>query len=79
MGHAVIKTTSTTSQRSSSQLADKRKANELLSTNEAFEPTNRRPAPGDGYAPLPASASAVTGEQAAACSRQLGPHEGGVT
>jgi hypothetical protein len=66
------------SQRSSSQLAGKRKANELGSSGGSFEPANRRPAPGDGSAPLPASAS-VTGEQAANCSRQLGPPEGGAT
>jgi hypothetical protein len=66
-------------QRPSGQLAGKRKAKELASTGESFEPSNRRPAPGDGSAPLPASASAVTGEQAATCSRQLVPSEEGVT
>jgi hypothetical protein len=53
-------------QRSSSQLAGKRKPNELASSVESFEPANRRPAPADGSALLPASASAVRGEQAAA-------------
>jgi hypothetical protein len=68
-----------TSQRTSRQLAGKRKANKLASSSEFFEPTNRRPAPDDGSAPLPASASEVTGEQAATCSRQLGSPEGGAT
>jgi hypothetical protein len=68
----------TASQRSSSQLADKRKANELASSGELLEPANRSPAPGDGSAPLHKSASAVTGEQAATCRRQLGASEGGV-
>jgi hypothetical protein len=53
--------------------------NELESSGGSFEPANRRPTPGDGSAPLPASASAVTGEEAAACSWQAGPPEGGVT
>ena len=65
-------------QRSSSQLTGKRKANELGSSDDSSEPTNRRPAPGAGSAPLPAT-SAVTGEQAATCSRQLVPLEEGVT
>ena len=64
-------------QRPSSQLAGKRKANELASSDDSSEPANRRPAPGTGSAPLPAT-SAVTGEQAVTCSRQLGPPEGGV-
>ena len=59
-------------QRPSSQLAGKRKANELASSADLSEPANRRPAPGAGYAPLPTT-STVTGEQAATCSRQLGP------
>ena len=66
-------------QRTSAQLAGKRKANELASSGGSAEPANRRPAPGEGCAPLPASAPAVTGEQAASCSRQLGPPEGGST
>jgi len=65
-------------QRSWSQLAGKRKANELASSGDLSEPTNRRPAPTAGSAPLPAN-SAVTGEQAAACSWQLVFPEGGVT
>jgi hypothetical protein len=65
-------------QRSSSQVVGKRKANDLASSGETFEPTNMSPGPGVGSAPLPASASAVTGEQAAACSWQLWPPEGGV-
>jgi hypothetical protein len=67
------------SQRSLTQLAGKRKANELTSSGGSFEPANRCPAPGDGFVPLPASASAVTGEQAADCRRQLGPPKGGAT
>jgi hypothetical protein len=66
------------SQRTCSQLAGKRKANELGSSGGSFELANRRPAPGDGSTPLPASASA-TGEQDANFSRQLGPPEGGAT
>jgi hypothetical protein len=66
-------------QRPTGQLAGKRKANELASSGESSEPANRRPAPYDGPAPLPASAPAVTGEHAASCSRQLGPPEGGVS
>ena len=37
-----------------SLLAGKRKANELASLGDSSEPTNRRPAGGAGYAPLPA-------------------------
>jgi hypothetical protein len=65
-------------QRSSSQLAGKRKANELASSGDSSEPANRRPAPTAGSAPLPATSS-VTGEQAATCSRQVVSPEGGVT
>jgi hypothetical protein len=65
-------------QRTSSQLAGKRKANELASSGDSSGPANRRPAIGAGSAPLPALPS-VTGEQAAASSRQLGPPEGGAT
>jgi hypothetical protein len=68
-----------TSQRTSRQLAGKRKTNELARLGESFEPANRRPPPDDGTAPLPASASDVTGEKAATCSRQLEPPEGGAT
>jgi len=46
-------------QRPSGQLTGKRKANEVASSGESFEPANRRPAPSEGSAPLPASASAV--------------------
>jgi hypothetical protein len=67
------------SQRSSSQLVGKRKANELASSGLSFEPANRRLAPGDGSAPLPANASTFTGEKSVACRRQNGPPEGGVT
>ena len=67
------------SQRTSRQLAGKRKANAVASSGESFEPANRRTAFGNGSAPLPASASAVTGDKAAACSRQLRPPEGGAT
>jgi hypothetical protein len=64
--------------RPSSELVGKRKANELASSGGSPEPANRRPAPSDQSAPLPAS-SAVTGEKAASSSRQLGPPEGGAT
>jgi hypothetical protein len=66
------------SQRSSGQLAGKRKANELASSGDSSEPANRRPEPGAGSAPLPAN-STVTGEQAAVGSRQLVSPEGGMT
>jgi hypothetical protein len=66
-------------QRSSRQLAGNRKPNELSSSGDSSEPANRRPAPSEGSAPLPASASTVTGELAASCSWQLGPPEGGAT
>ena len=59
-------------QRPQTQLAGKRKANELASSGESSEPAIRRPAPDDGSASLPAS-------PAAACGRQLGPIEGGAT
>ena len=65
--------------RTSGLLVGKRKAIELASSGDSSEPANRRPAPSEGSAPLPASAPAVTGEQAASCSRQLGPPEGGST
>jgi hypothetical protein len=63
----------------SRQLADKRKATEMASSGDSSEPVNRRPATSERSAPLPASASAGTGELAASCSRQLGPPEGGAT
>jgi hypothetical protein len=66
-------------QRPTGQLAGKGKANKLSSSGDSSEPVKSCPAPCDGSAPLPASAPAVTGEQAATCSRQLGPPEGGVT
>jgi hypothetical protein len=65
--------------RPSRQLVGKRKTNELASSGGSPEPANRHPAPSEGSAPLPASTSAVTGEQAASSSRQLGPPEGGAT
>jgi hypothetical protein len=63
----------------SGQLAGKRKSNELASSGVSFEPANWRPASNDGSTPLPASAPAVTGEEAATCSRQRGSPEGGAT
>jgi len=48
------------------------KANELASSAESMETANRRPAPAAGSVPLQAN-STVTGEQAAAGSRQPGP------
>ena len=66
-------------QRPQSQLTGERKANELECSVESFEPTNRRPSPDYGSAPLPASVSAVTGEQAASFRRQLEPLKGGAT
>ena len=66
-------------ERTSGHLAGKRKANELANSGDSSEPANWRPAPSEGSAPLPASAPAVTGEQAASGSRQLGPPEDGST
>jgi len=65
-------------QRLLSQLAGKRKANELAGSGDSSEPSNRRPAPSAGAAPLPAT-STLSGEQAAACSRQLVSPEEWVT
>ena len=45
----------------SQQFAGKRKASELASSGDSMEPANRRPAPGAGSLPLPAT-PAVTGE-----------------
>jgi len=66
------------SQRPSSQLAGKRKANALANSGDSSEPANRRPAPGAGSALLPAT-SPVTGELAAVGSRQPVPPGGGAT
>ena len=63
-------------QRTSGQLLSKRKGNELACLGDPSEPSNSRPAPSEGSAPLPASAPAVTGEKATCCSRQPGPPEG---
>jgi len=71
-------TTSGSGSRASHQLASKRKANELASSGDFTEPANRRPATGAGSTPLPATI-AVTGEQAAASSRQPGPSGVGAT
>ena len=57
------------SQRTSGHLAGKRKAKEVASWGGSSEPANRRPAPSEEFASLPASTPAVTGEQAASCSR----------
>jgi hypothetical protein len=66
-------------ERPSGQNAGKRKANELARSENSSQLANRRPATAAGSAPLPASALAVTGEQAPASSRKLGPPERGVT
>jgi hypothetical protein len=55
-------------QRPSRQIVGKLKANELASSVDSSEPANRRPAPSEGFGPLPASASAVTGDLAASCN-----------
>ena len=60
------------------ELAGKRKANELASSGVSAEPANRRPATGAGSTPLPATTEA-TGEQAAASSQQPGPSGLGAT
>jgi hypothetical protein len=65
--------------RPSGELVGKRKANELATSGGSHEPANRRLAPSDGSAPLPASTSAITGEHATSSSRQLRPPEGGAT
>jgi hypothetical protein len=49
----------------------KRKAIELDSSGDTTEPATRRPAPGAASAPLPASSSRATGEQAASGGRNL--------
>jgi hypothetical protein len=67
------------SQLSSVQLADKRKTKVLASSGDSSEPAIRRPAPGDGSEPLPATSTKATGEQAATIGRQLGSSKGGVT
>jgi len=66
------------SQRSSAQLAGKRKANELASSSDSSEPATRRPGPSGGTAPLSALVADIMGEQAADRSRQLGSPEDGV-
>jgi len=71
-------TTSGRGSRASQQLAGKRKANELARSGDSTEPANRRPAPGAGSMPLPAKII-VTGEQAAASSRQPRPSGVGAT
>jgi len=64
--------------RASQQLGGKRKANRLASSGESTEPANRRPATGAGSRPLPAT-TIITGEQAAASSRQPGSSGVGAT
>jgi len=71
-------TTSGSGSRASQKLAGKRKAKELASSGDSTEPANRRPATGAGSVPLPAK-TIVTGEQAAASSRQPGPSGVGAT
>ena len=67
------------SNRSPNKVAGKRKANELASSGDSSETATKRPAPGDGSAPLPATATGATGEQAATGGRQLGSPEDGAT
>jgi len=64
--------------RASQQLAGKRKANELASSVDSTEPANRRQATGAVSRTLPAT-TIVTGEQAAASSRQPGSTGVGAT
>jgi len=66
-------------QRSSAQLTGKRKAKVLTISGGTLEPSNRRPLPNGWSAPLLKSASAVTGQHAASCSRQGVSPEGRVT
>jgi len=53
----------TAPQRPSFQLEGKRTANDLANSGYSFEPANMRPAPAACSAPMPASASAVTGRE----------------
>jgi len=71
-------TTSGSGSRASKKIASKRKANELASSGDSTVPANRRPATGAGSVPLSAT-TIVTGEQAAASSRQPGPSGVGAT
>jgi len=71
-------TTSGSGTTASQRHAGRRKANELASSGDSTEPANRRPAPGAGSAPLPASSS-VTDERATHGSRQPGPSGVGAT
>jgi len=71
-------TTTGSGSRVSQQLAGKRKTNELASSGDSSEPANRRQATGAGSMPVPAT-TIVTGEQAAASSRQPGPCGVGAT
>jgi hypothetical protein len=63
-------------QRPLRQLAFKLKINDLAISGDTSEHTNRHPVISEWSAHLPARESAVTGEQAFACSRQIGPPEG---
>jgi len=63
----------TAPQRPSFQLEGKRTANDLANSGYSFEPANMRPAPAACSAPMPASASAVTGEHPTTFRRQLVP------
>jgi len=60
------------------EIAGKRKANELDSSGGSAEPANRRPATGAGSTSLPVTTAAM-GEQAAASSRQPGSSGVGAT
>ena len=71
-------TSSGSGSRASQRHAGKRKANEIASFGDSSEPANRRPATGAGAMPLPATTT-VTGEQAAASSRQPGTSVLGAT
>ena len=68
---SAVKRGTTTGSGRRTELAGKRKANELASSGGSVEPANRRPATGAGSTPLPVTTSA-TGEQAASNSRQHG-------
>jgi len=71
-------TTSGIGSRTSQQLEGKRNAYEQASSGDCTELANRRPAPGVGSMLLLAT-TAVTGEQAAASSRQTEPSGLGAT
>jgi hypothetical protein len=66
-------------QRSSVQLAGKRKSNELFTSGDLHESVDRLTASSARAAPITATLTYVTWEQASVRFRQFGGPEGGVT